>query len=261
MPRKKACKRHECICTRCIKNANILNICTFAVSEHMRSGTFQQIMIHEHRLLAPENKPITMIIHVLSSHGSKLDDFVVNALREKARMHNTNVNVSTLVLATIREDPNWTLAQVMTFLIECHCYFIINHPHQGTQDLQWSMQEFYSRLQCLSTRIGFPSGPNLRCPVFTQNKGLYLYRAKEYCNPSLIIELSMWYSTDYFVKKNILIKYVKSSAWFIYILSVVIIFIITLQSTIVIIVVMLEQFFRQPQRQAWSDDQITIHNQ
>jgi hypothetical protein len=212
-PRTAVFGNHECVCTRCSDNDQILNICTFVVSEHMRSTTFQQIMQYEHQLLeVVESKPTTMIIHVLSSHGSKLDDFVVNALREKARRHNTNVNVSILVLATIREDPNWTLARVMKFLIECHCYFIINHPHQGTQDLQWSMQEFYSRLQCLSTRIGFPSGPNLRCPVFTQNKGLYLYRAKEYCNPSLIIELIMWYSADYFGEKNILIKYVKSSA-------------------------------------------------
>ena len=70
-------------------------------------------------------------------------------------------------------------------------YYVIR-PHQSAEALQWPPHQFYSGLQCLRSKIGFPRGEQMLCPVFTQNKGLYLLLANQYCNPTLIIDLEDW---------------------------------------------------------------------
>jgi hypothetical protein len=203
---------NECKCTRCRVDPDAFALCNFQIQEEMSAVMSQMTIEWESRVMdACDN---TKVIHVLTSHGSKLDDFVVNALRAHGQRNNIKLEVIILSLSEIRNDASyWTICRVIQFLIDCHCYFIVSHPHQGTQGLQWCTQEFYTRLQSLSARVGFPSGENLKCPVFTQNKGLYLLHAQEFCNPTLLVDLKIWNNSNcLFYNNNLISGYVVGSA-------------------------------------------------
>lgn len=206
---------NECKCTRCRLDPDAFELCSFQIQEDMSGVMSQMIIEWESRLMDAGNN--TKVVHVLTSHGSKLDDFVVTALRAHAQRNSIDVKVFILSLSEIRNDASyWTICRVIQYLIDCHCYFIVNHPHQGTQGLQWCTQEFYTRLQCLSSRVGFPSGGNLKCPVFTQNKGLYLLHAQEFCNPTLLVDLKKWYKSKILDKNYLIYRCVVESAQSIY---------------------------------------------
>jgi hypothetical protein len=73
-------------------------------------------------------------------------------------------------------EKNWTYKSLVDWLLSSHIHFIICHPHQGflEKGIDITPIEFYNELQRLKFHIGFPNGDELRCPVFTQNKAIYL---------------------------------------------------------------------------------------
>lgn len=51
----------------------------------------------------------------------------------------------------------------------------------------WNVKIIEAELARLWYHVGIPSGINLKCPVFTQNKGAYGFAISEYFLPSLIV--------------------------------------------------------------------------
>jgi hypothetical protein len=54
----------------------------------------------------------------------------------------------------------------------------------------WDMREALSHFQRLKFHTGFPTGDQLRCPVFTQDKIVYLKCLGEFANNTLTVPLA-----------------------------------------------------------------------
>jgi hypothetical protein len=90
-------------------------------------------------------------------------------------------------------EKKWTYKTLVDWLLSSHIHFIICHPHQGLieRGIDIAPLELYNELQRLKFHIGFPSGDELNCPVFTQNKAIYLNALYQYklCNPTFFINV------------------------------------------------------------------------
>jgi len=98
----------------------------------------------------------------------------------------TNMNVD-LVKA-----QQWRPRDLIDWLSDCDFYLIIAHIHQGLLDtLGWNVEELKECLEFLYYKNGFPSRDELFCPVFLQDKYSYISTMKDFCNPTLKIDLSL----------------------------------------------------------------------
>jgi len=64
--------------------------------------------------------------------------------------------------------------QFVDLMLNCDIHFIITHIHQNMDRLNWNMVTLYNEVLRLQAHNGFPTGPELECPMFTQNKIEYL---------------------------------------------------------------------------------------
>ncbi len=102
------------------------------------------------------------------------------------------VDLDVLSCRTLKSRDFRTPAQLIDFLLNSHVHFILGHIHQGLETLGWDMRELYKiELPRLYYHPGFPTGKQLLCPVFTQDKFRYLCALgmNEYANPTLKISL------------------------------------------------------------------------
>jgi len=79
------------------------------------------------------------------------------------------------------KDKKWGYKDLIDWLHNCDLHFILTHLHQGSsgkggqRDMGWDVDKLYQYLERLSDHPGFPTGIQLRCPIFTQNKFGYLH--------------------------------------------------------------------------------------
>jgi hypothetical protein len=76
-------------------------------------------------------------------------------------------------ISHIRED-NLTIKNIVDWLLESHLHFVITHPHQGLYNLGWSATDIYNEIFRLKYHRGFPTLEKLKCPIFCQDKWIYL---------------------------------------------------------------------------------------
>lgn len=87
------------------------------------------------------------------------------------------------------KEQRWRPIDLVSWLLDADMYFIISHLHQGLLDiLLWNMNDLKSQLKLLYNGTGFPSRDNLYCPVFLQDKYVYLNALADNCNPTLRID-------------------------------------------------------------------------
>ena len=67
---------------------------------------------------------------------------------------------------------HWTPNNLVDWLIEADIHFILTHVHQGM--LHWNTADVIVALSRLSGHQGFPSGLELTCPIFLQDKWAYI---------------------------------------------------------------------------------------
>ena len=81
-----------------------------------------------------------------------------------------------------------TEMDIVNWLLQGDIHFIISHIHQGIVNI--NMDKLYTSIKKLHDHPGFPSGDNLQCPVFTQDKYQYLsvLMSKGLCNPTLKVD-------------------------------------------------------------------------
>lgn len=68
---------------------------------------------------------------------------------------------------------HWGLKELIDWLLMADIYFIINHIHQGLWEII-DCRDISVQLNRLNGHIGFPSGIQLQCPVFQQDKYEYI---------------------------------------------------------------------------------------
>ena len=85
-----------------------------------------------------------------------------------------------------------TEKQFVDLMLTCDIHFILTHIHQNMDRLNWSMTTLYNEVLRLQAHNGFPSGPELECPIFTQNKIEYIrcLLPLQMANPTLKINFN-----------------------------------------------------------------------
>ena len=103
-------------------------------------------------------------------------------------------NMDTKTLCKKRWNPN----QLMNWLLSSNVHFITAHAHQGLRShgISWDMEDYLQQLQRLKFHVGFPSGEQLSCPVFTQNKFQYLRHLGDMANNTFILPLTPYGEYD-----------------------------------------------------------------
>ena len=73
-------------------------------------------------------------------------------------------------------EYKWQPTQFVDWFMFANAYFILGHVHQSLRlhNLLWYMPDALSEYKRLTYHTGFPSGDQLRCPVFTQDKYAYI---------------------------------------------------------------------------------------
>lgn len=84
---------------------------------------------------------------------------------------------------------SWSITNFVDWLLGSHIHFIISHIHQGIENFGWSVVDLYKELQRLKSHEGFPRGNKLNCPVFTQDKMVYLNDLTDLVMPSFCIPI------------------------------------------------------------------------
>lgn len=82
----------------------------------------------------------------------------------------------------VRDDKSiqeWTVKDFVDWLLGSHIHFIITHPHQGSKGFGWGVNDLLNELKRLKDHVGFPNGEKLFCPIFTQDKFVYLDALQE----------------------------------------------------------------------------------
>lgn len=88
-------------------------------------------------------------------------------------------------------EMKWGITDIIDWLLDSDIHFILSHIHQGfiSSSKHLNMDEVLGQLKRLNTHNGFPNGEALNCPVFTQNKILYLRALGNMANNTLCIYL------------------------------------------------------------------------
>ena len=86
-------------------------------------------------------------------------------------------------------NSRMTPTQLVDKLLESDVHFILSHIHQSILDrhIGWCMDDVLTNLERLKYHAGFPSGEQLSCPVFTQDKYDYISRISGYSIPTMKI--------------------------------------------------------------------------
>ena len=82
--------------------------------------------------------------------------------------------------------------QFVDWFLRANAYFLLAHVHQSlfNHNLVWDMKEAVAQFQRLRYHNGFPSGDQLRCPVFTQDKISYIRYLGDLAIKTMTVPLS-----------------------------------------------------------------------
>jgi hypothetical protein len=95
-------------------------------------------------------------------------------------MITTTIKVEYLSVKDLREN-DMDFSGVVEWLLGSHIHFIINHVHQGLEKFRWPIEVMYKDLKRLKYHHGFPRMKQLECPIFTQDKIVYLQALPDDC--------------------------------------------------------------------------------
>ena len=82
--------------------------------------------------------------------------------------------------------------QFVDWFLRANAYFLLAHVHQSlfNHNLVWDMKEAVAQFQRLRYHNGFPSGDQLQCPVFTQDKISYIRHLGDLAIKTMTVPLS-----------------------------------------------------------------------
>ena len=93
--------------------------------------------------------------------------------------NNNPGNVQILIKYISTQDVSikkWLPKQLIDYLLDSDLHFILSHIHQGltSRNIGWIIPSLMKHLKRLTYHYGFPTGSQLFCPVFTQDKIRYI---------------------------------------------------------------------------------------
>ena len=129
------------------------------------------------RTLPIFQRPLIFRCVIGGTLGVQNGPFTVASARVVKCFPTNTIVFETTSLSSMRKvkEQDLTLKTFMDWIAASHLHFIITHPHQGLEKFGWSTDDIYAQLwTALNGRDGFPSGRQLQCPIFTQDKIRYL---------------------------------------------------------------------------------------
>ena len=127
---------------------------------------------------APKQVGGTKIVRVfLGGKDSTQSGPFLSAMATVRKKWASRVNI---VLESITTEElgllKWQPDQFVDWYLQSHVHFLIAHIHQSLylRALVWDMEFACQQYNRLKYHAGFPSGEQLRCPVFTQDKIKYI---------------------------------------------------------------------------------------
>jgi len=106
----------------------------------------------------------------------------------------------TVIFMTMKDvcDRKWTIPILFDWLLGGSVHFVLTHPHQGfkSHNRILDMNEVMFNLMRLAQHTGFPRGPNLYCPVLTQDKYRYIALLEPHSIPTIKIYVPRVYNGE-----------------------------------------------------------------
>jgi len=108
--------------------------------------------------------------------------FAESIASQVGRSSKCELSIEYLTTADIK-IREWDFSQLCTWLLSAQFYFILNHPHQGVKF--WDCRSIAPELARLEYTVeSYPTGDNLKCPIFVQDKYEYIKACRELCIPT-----------------------------------------------------------------------------
>jgi hypothetical protein len=89
----------------------------------------------------------------------------------KYLQYSDNIKIEIVFINEVRK-AGFSSEQLIDWLKAADIHFILNHLHQG--NASWSASAIQLDLRSLENHTGYPSGIGLSCPIFLQDKYLYI---------------------------------------------------------------------------------------
>ena len=88
-------------------------------------------------------------------------------------------------------ERKWLPSHLIDYLLESDVHFVLTHIHQGltSKNIGWIIPSLLKHLHKLKHHPGFPTGDQLSCPVFTQDKIKYINYLGDFAIPTFEIRI------------------------------------------------------------------------
>ena len=143
------------------------------------TGATETLFMWDTIIMAPRNSGGVVLVRVFTGGKASIQSgpfsSAMKRFQRECRSSNRVLNVECIDTQTLA-DLKWQPNQFVEWFLHAHVHFIIAHSHQSlfTHNLLWNMSEALAQFQRLRYHAGFPTGDQLRCPVFTQDKIDYI---------------------------------------------------------------------------------------
>ena len=99
-------------------------------------------------------------------------------------------------------NSRMTPAELVDRLLDSDVHFILSHIHQSIleRNIGWEINDLLVNLERLKYHVGFPTGEQLFCPVFTQDKYDYISRIADYSIPTMKVPIQPNYTHEFYEK-------------------------------------------------------------
>jgi len=128
-------------------------------------------------------EPIKVHVYAGGESGNMCGPFIT-ALSESGLQHKEIVKVE---YKYKREFNSKDPIDLVNWLLDCDIHFILTHPIQAMNG--WNCSELFPMLDMLRDHPGWPCGDQFDCPMFTQDKYVYLSSLPSLTNPTLKVLL------------------------------------------------------------------------
>jgi len=130
-----------------------------------------------------QTRPIRIHVYAGGESGNMCGPFS-SALSDTGLAHKGIVKV---VYKYKKEFNNKSAKELISWLLCSDVHFILTHPIQAMSN--WNCDDLFPLLEQLRDHPGWPSGDQLSCPIFTQDKYEYLSALPTLTNPTLKVML------------------------------------------------------------------------
>jgi len=154
--------------------------------------------IERSRLNCNEDRLSKFIIGVFVGglKGNQVDQFQLalqQVIKEFELYYNPGKLLISVIYISVKDisTKRMSPADLIDELLNCDVHFILSHLHQSVleRNIGWTIEDLLINLERLKYHRGFPSGEQLACPVFTQDKYDYISRISEYSIPTMKIPI------------------------------------------------------------------------